>query len=69
MSLAGIPISGQYFGAVNQESQDFDGNPNSGVMGEYEYSFSPSNHISGASLTLRLAPIRRDGLFLDLIVW
>ena len=37
MSLAGIPISGQYFGAVTQESQDFDGNPNSGVMGEYHH--------------------------------
>jgi hypothetical protein len=31
--IAGTNVVGQYFGAVNQESEDFFGNPNSGVLG------------------------------------
>ena len=31
--MAGAAVNGQYFGAVDQESEDFDGNPNAGVMG------------------------------------
>ncbi|WVQ94938.1 hypothetical protein IAU59_002027 [Kwoniella sp. CBS 9459] len=33
VSLANTQISGQYFGAVSSESSDFQGNPNSGVLG------------------------------------
>ena len=33
VNIAGTSVIGQYFGAVNQESEDFFGNPNSGVLG------------------------------------
>jgi hypothetical protein len=33
VKIAGTSVMGQYFGAVNQESDDFFGNPNSGVLG------------------------------------
>ncbi|EIW72117.1 hypothetical protein TREMEDRAFT_25265 [Tremella mesenterica DSM 1558] len=33
VALAGLPVQGQYFGAVSSESDDFQSNPNSGVLG------------------------------------
>jgi cathepsin D len=33
VNIAGTSVIGQYFGAVNHESDDFFGNPNSGVLG------------------------------------
>jgi hypothetical protein len=33
VKIAGTSVMGQYFGAVNKESEDFFGNPNSGVLG------------------------------------
>lgn len=33
VNIAGTSVIGQYFGAVNKESEDFFGNPNSGVLG------------------------------------
>ena len=33
VSLAGLGVNGQYFGAVSSESDDFHSNPNSGVLG------------------------------------
>ncbi|ORX40467.1 aspartic peptidase domain-containing protein [Kockovaella imperatae] len=42
VSIGGSSVRGQYFGAVDQESDDFDGNPNSGVMGMAFSSISSS---------------------------
>ncbi|OCF30926.1 hypothetical protein I316_07452 [Kwoniella heveanensis BCC8398] len=42
VSLANTQISGQYFGAVSSESSDFQGNPNSGVLGMAFSSISSS---------------------------
>ncbi|WVQ66734.1 uncharacterized protein L199_004923 [Kwoniella botswanensis] len=40
--VANTMVQGQYFGAVNSESSDFQGNPNSGVMGMAFSSISSS---------------------------
>ncbi|WRT69985.1 uncharacterized protein IL334_006978 [Kwoniella shivajii] len=40
--IANTMVQGQYFGAVNSESSDFQGNPNSGVMGMAFSSISSS---------------------------
>nr|XP_031860383.1 uncharacterized protein CI109_004273 [Kwoniella shandongensis]KAA5527455.1 hypothetical protein CI109_004273 [Kwoniella shandongensis] len=42
VGLANTAINGQYFGAVSSESDDFHGNPNSGVMGMAFSSISSS---------------------------
>ena len=34
VNIANTMVPGQYFGAVNSESDDFYSNPNSGVIGE-----------------------------------
>lgn len=33
--MAGTSVNGQYIGAVNDESEDFQTTPNSGVLGEW----------------------------------
>jgi hypothetical protein len=33
VTIAGLGVKGQYFGAVSEESEDFASNPNSGVIG------------------------------------
>jgi hypothetical protein len=43
VKIAGTSVNGQYFGAVNQESEDFFGNPNSGVLGMAFGSIATSN--------------------------
>ena len=35
MAIANTVVKGQYFGAVNSESDDFYSNPNSGVIGGF----------------------------------
>ncbi|WWC91973.1 uncharacterized protein L201_006926 [Kwoniella dendrophila CBS 6074] len=42
VSIANTNVQGQYFGAVNSESSDFQGNPNSGVLGMAFSSISSS---------------------------
>ncbi|KAK8853436.1 hypothetical protein IAR55_004142 [Kwoniella newhampshirensis] len=58
VSIANTAITGQYFGAVSSESDDFHGNPNSGVIGMAFSSISSSgkptyfeNLISTKSVT------------------
>jgi cathepsin D len=40
VTIADTSVVGQYFGAVNEESEDFFSNPNSGVLGTFWSSFT-----------------------------
>lgn len=56
--LGNTAVKSQYFGAVNEESEDFTDSPHSGVMGELD-----SSSIRFSTLT------SRDGLLQHSLFW